>query len=263
MDLALFLFQFPWVVGEGRRWESLWCEMLDKERAKAPLLYCGVPWLRNRTLPQSAPHPLRQTGMVLTRSPGFTEMATTTPGIGERKTLLVSSATFSSINLFNSAASLLRICTLYYKGGGKKKWDHMINFSSSNEAIVQNQFSAFKFHHLWSHIVIAHGSKTHLFASALCCERVVYEISWKRNESSNSLVTNSNHPVSLRKTSQNLTKKTEFSYIPLETFPSGHRFCSWADQQRSGCCQNSPVGGSRQLCQTLRSPETAAGPRYQ
>lgn len=119
MDLALFLFQFPWVVGEERCWERLWCETLDKERAKGTLLYCGEMWLKTGTLPWSAPPP-RQTGTVLTRSPGLTEMATTTPGIGERRMLLVSSAAFSSINLCNSAASLVRIRTLYYKGGEKK-----------------------------------------------------------------------------------------------------------------------------------------------
>lgn len=60
----------------------------------------------------------------LTVSPGLTETATTTPGIGERRMLLVSSVTFSSMNLFSSAASLVKMCTLYLKEKSIKevKW---------------------------------------------------------------------------------------------------------------------------------------------
>lgn len=197
-----FCFKFPWVVAQERRWERLWCEMLDKERAKAPLLYCGVTWLKTGTLPRSPPAP-RQTGSVLTRSPGLTEMATTTPGIGERRMLLVSSAAFSSINLFNSAASLVRIRTLYYKGGEKKSEVTWWTFPPPMQRLFTIRFQLLS--HTTSEVTrfstTAHGSETRSFASALCCGSAVYEISRKRNESSNSLVTNSNHPVSLRKTS--------------------------------------------------------------
>ena len=202
MDLALFLSQFPWVVGEERCWERPWCEMLNKEHAKAPLLYCGVTWLKTGTLPRSPPAP-QQTGLVLTRSPGLTEMATTTPGIGERRMLLVSSAAFSSINLFNSAASLVRIRTLYYKGGEKKSEVTWWTFPPPMQQLFKIRFQLLS--HTTSEVTqfftTAHGSETRSFASALCCEPAVYEISRKQNESSNSLVTNSNHPVSLRKTS--------------------------------------------------------------
>lgn len=60
----------------------------------------------------------------LTVSPGLTETATTTPGIGERRMLLVSSVTFSSMNLLSSAASLVKMCTLYLKEKSIKevKW---------------------------------------------------------------------------------------------------------------------------------------------
>ena len=51
----------------------------------------------------------------LTMSPGLTETAITTPGIGEHRVLLVSLGTFSSMNLFSSAASLVKMCTLYLK----------------------------------------------------------------------------------------------------------------------------------------------------
>lgn len=72
----------------------------------------------------------------LTVSPGLTETATTTPGIGERRMLLVSSATFSSMNLFSSAASLVKMCTLYLKEKSTKEvkwWAYLLkqHFSKS------------------------------------------------------------------------------------------------------------------------------------
>lgn len=50
-------------------------------------------------------------GGSVTVSPGLTETATTVPGIGERRMLLVSSATFSGMKALSCAANLDRMRT--------------------------------------------------------------------------------------------------------------------------------------------------------
>lgn len=50
---------------------------------------------------------------MLTMSPGLTETATTVPGIGDLRMLLVSSSTFSGMYLFSSAACFGSTCSLY------------------------------------------------------------------------------------------------------------------------------------------------------
>ena len=55
---------------------------------------------------------------------------------------------------------------LVLQRGRKKKWGHMMNFSSSSAAIVQNPFSAFKSHHLWSHTVFHYCTRKR---NALVC----------------------------------------------------------------------------------------------
>lgn len=52
-----------------------------------------------------------QTEGSVTVSPGLTETATTVPGIGDRRMLLVSSATFSGMKEFSCAANLDRMRT--------------------------------------------------------------------------------------------------------------------------------------------------------
>ena len=51
---------------------------------------------------------------VFTVSPGWTDTATTEPGMGERRMLLVSSGTFSGMKELSSAASGERTRTLNY-----------------------------------------------------------------------------------------------------------------------------------------------------
>lgn len=153
MDLALFLFQFPWVVGEERCWERLWCEMLDKERAKGTLLYCGVMWLKTGTLPWSAPPP----------PPTDRDSPYQVPGLdrdGHHHTRHWGAQNAACVLGSFFQHKFVQLCGkfgedthLVLQRGRKKKWDHTMNFSSSNAATVQNQFAAFKLHHLWSHIV--------------------------------------------------------------------------------------------------------------
>ena len=52
--------------------------------------------------------------MSVTVSPGLTDTATTDPGMGERRMLLVSSGTFSGMKELSSAASGDRTRTLNY-----------------------------------------------------------------------------------------------------------------------------------------------------
>ena len=193
MDLALFLFQVSLgrCAGEALRETVMWNAGQRARKSSSAVLWGDVTQDRDPASVSPAP---RQTGSVLTRSPGLTEMATTTPGIGERRMLLVSSAAFSSINLFNSAASLVRIRTLYYKGGEKKSEVTWWTFPPPMQRLFTIRFQLLS--HTTSEVTrfstTAHGSETRSFASALCCGSAVYEISRKRNESSNSLVTNSN-----------------------------------------------------------------------
>lgn len=58
-------------------------------------------------------------------SPGFTDTATTAPGIGDLKMLEVSSSAFSGMYLLSSAASLVSICNLYW-GVKEKKMEKKV-----------------------------------------------------------------------------------------------------------------------------------------